>query len=172
MYEQLEIFRKAHGIEHSTGDLMSNVNDEVTEVLREIFKNNVLRMVDEFSDIVIYIINGLEQLGHDAESNIVKAGRNAMAPGTPTPMQAVASIFMAESHYLLNKDVHALALIANIALSAIDTLGFHAKACVTEKAKCINSREGAHNAEAGKWQKNPNQDPSTLYKPQYNNCKK
>ena len=172
MYNQMAKFRKNHGIEYSPGDLMSNVNEEVGEVLREIFKHNVLRMVDEFSDVVIYIGNGLEQLGHDAKSNIERAGKNAMVDDSPTPTQAVAAIYMALSHYLLNKDVHALALIANVALKAIEALGYHAVACVTEKAKCINSREGSYNDAESKWCKNPNQDKSTLYKPNYLSCRK
>jgi hypothetical protein len=90
----------------------------------------------------------------------------------PTPTQAVAAIYMALAHYLIKKDVHALALAANVALSAIDSLGYHAVACVTEKVKCINSRDGDYNYELSKWCKNPDQAPDTLYKPQYENCKK
>lgn len=172
MYDDCLIFRRTNKIEFSPGDLMSNVNDELTEVLKEIFNYNELRIIDEFSDVVIYLLNGLEQLGHDAKSNIERAGDNAMTDKHPTPTQGVAAIYMALAHYLVKKDVKALALAANVALSAIDALGYHAVAVVTEKVKCINSREGAFNFQLAKWQKNPDQDPLTIYKPRYEQCRK
>ena len=172
MYNELAIFRKKQGIESSPGDLHSNVNDEVTEALREIFKADILKLVAEFCDVAIFVVNGLEQLGHDAKSNIKMAGNNAMTESHPTPTQAVAAIMMAQSHYLIHKDIHALALIANVAMSAIDALGFHAERCILEKAKCINSREGAYNSKLSKWCKDENQDPATLYKPMYVACMK
>lgn len=172
MYNETAIFRKAHGIEYSPGDLHSNINDEVTEALREIFKGNTLALIGEFCDITIFVANGVEQLGHDAKSNIELAGENYSGELHPTPTQAIAAIKMAQAYHLLNKDVKSLSLIAYIAMSAIDSLGFHALACVTEKAICINSREGAYNDKLSKWCKNPDQDPATLYKPDYASCKK
>lgn len=172
MYNELLKFRKARKIEFHPGDLHSNINDEVTEALREIFKGNALALIAEFCDIAIYVTNGLEQLGHDAKSNIELSGKNSMLEKHPTPTQAIAAIKLAQAHYLLGKDIKSLALMAYIAMSAIDTMGYHAVACVTEKAICINSREGSYNPKLSKWCKNPDQDPSTLYKPQYENCKK
>jgi hypothetical protein len=172
MYKEMAIFRKAHGIEYTLGDLHSNINDEVTEALREIFSGNILALVGEFCDITIFVGNGLEQLGHDAKSNIEQSSVNAIIERHPTPIQAIAGIKKAHAHFLINKDMYSLALIANIAMSAIDSLGYHAEACVTEKAICNNSREGSNNLSTGKWEKDENQCPSTLYKPQYEKCKK
>ena len=40
-----------------------------------------------------------------------------------------------------------------------------------ETLKEISSREGSINSTTGKWTKDPNQDPSTLYKADYSTCK-
>jgi len=171
MYNETAKFRKAHKIEFHPGDLHSNINDEVTEALREIYSGDTLALIGELCDITIYVNNGLEQLGHDAKSNIELSGKYAMIE-RPTPTQAIGAIKLAQAHYLLNKDIKSLALMAYIAMSAIDALGYHAAACVAEKGKCINSREGSYNPKLSKWCKNPSQNPTTLYKPQYENCKK
>jgi hypothetical protein len=172
MYNEMAIFRKNHGIEYTLGDLHSNINDEVTEALREIFNANILALIGEFCDITIFVGNGLEQLGHDAKSNIKQSGVSAIVERHPTPIQAIARIMKAQANFLISKDIKSLALIAHIAMSAIDSLGYHAEACVTEKAICNNSREGSYNDKLSKWCKNENQCPSTLYKPDYASCKK
>lgn len=48
---------------------------------------------------------------------------------------------------------------------------YYGEKAIHETINEISSREGAYDEGAGKWCKNPNQDPSTLYKADYNSCK-
>lgn len=49
--------------------------------------------------------------------------------------------------------------------------GYDFDLAMTETTRKILSREGAMNHETGKWQKDANQDKSTLYVPNYSKCK-
>ena len=173
MYNELAKFREARGLQSSPGNVSANITAENAELQIEVSNNNVLGMVCELSDHVIYAINAIEACGHDAKSNIESISNfDSELLDDPSPDKAVSCILIALANYNIEKDIKALALIAKISINAINALGFHAEKCVLEKAKCINSRKGSHNAEAGKWQKDKNQDPATLYKPDYLNCKK
>ena len=173
MYNELFNFREERGLQGSPGNITANITAENAELQIELSNNNVLGMICELSDHVIYAINAMEACGHDAETNIESISNyDSELLDDPSPERAVSCILIALAGYNLERDIKALALIARIALNAIDTLGFHAERCVLEKAKCINSRKGSHNAKAGKWQKDPNQCPGTLYKPDYLACKK
>ena len=50
-------------------------------------------------------------------------------------------------------------------------LGYDVEKCEQECLKEISSRQGAWSDEKGKWIKDPNQDPSTLYVADYDSCK-
>ena len=54
-----------------------------------------------------------------------------------------------------------------VAVGAIYKLGYYPDAALLETVREISSRKGAINQETGKWQKDLNQDPSTLYKADY-----
>jgi len=208
MYNELFNFREERGLQSSPGNITANITAENAELQIELSNNNVLGMICELSDHVIYSINAMEACGHDAKSNIESisnydsellddpsperavscilialAGYNlehiesisnydSELLDDPSPERAVSCILIALAGYNIERDIKALALIARIALNAINALGFYAERCVLEKAKCINSRKGSHNAEAGKWQKDSRQCKSTLYKPDYPSCKK
>jgi hypothetical protein len=51
-------------------------------------------------------------------------------------------------------------------------LEYDANKCMEECLKEISSRQGSINKDTGKWIKDPNQDPSTLYKADYSLCRK
>jgi len=173
MYTQLKIFREERNLEHSPGFIVANITDENKELQIEILNNNELGMICELADHVIYAINAIEATGHDAQSNIECINNyDSQLLDDPSPNRAVSCILIALASYNLEKDVKALALIAKIALNAIGSMGYYAERCVLEKCKTINSRKGSHNYEVGKWQKDPHQDPSTIYQPQYASCKK
>jgi len=173
MYNELFNFREERGLQSSPGNITANITAENAELQIELSNNNVLGMVCELSDHVIYSINAMEACGHDAKSNIESISNyDSELLDDPSPERAVSCILIALAGYNLERDIKALALIAKIALNCINALGFYAERCVLEKAKTINSRKGSHNAEAGKWQKDSRQCKSTLYKPDYPSCKK
>jgi len=175
MYKQLEIFRKENRLENTPGNVFGNITRETIELRDEIEADNELGIICELADHVIYPINIIEALGHDAKSNIEQLSLKdspILDQNDITPEMAVSCIMMALSNWNLEKDIRALALIARIALKALDCMGYHAERCVREKCLTINSREGSYDTKQNKWCKNPNQNPDTLYKPQYNNCKK
>jgi len=68
--------------------------------------------------------------------------------------------------------VDALCDIIVVATGALHKLGYDPTKALGETVKEINSREGDFNKSTGKWEKNPNQDPKTLYKANYKTCKR
>lgn len=59
-----------------------------------------------------------------------------------------------------------------VSIGALYKLGYHPDAALLETVREISSREGSIDPITGKWKKDPNQDPSTLYKADYNNSKR
>jgi hypothetical protein len=68
--------------------------------------------------------------------------------------------------------VDALCDIIVVATGALHKLGYDPTKALSETVKEINSREGDFNKSTGKWQKNSNQDPNTIYKANYAICKR
>ena len=64
--------------------------------------------------------------------------------------------------------VDAAADIIVLAAGIIHKLGYSPEASLTETVKEISSRKGSIDPTTGKWQKDRNQDPATLYKANYN----
>ena len=173
MYNELAIFRKRQGLQSTPGNIFANINKETIELRDEVEAENELGIVCELCDHVIYVINILEALGHEAKSNIDAIQElDTKLLDRASPSISVSYILIALANYNLEKDIKALALIARIALKALDVMGYHAEKCVLEKCKTINSREGSYNTQTDKWEKLESQNPDTLYKPQYAQCKK
>lgn len=57
-----------------------------------------------------------------------------------------------------------------LATGALFKLGYDPNLTLAETVKEITSRKGQINLETGKWVKDKNQDPFTLYKADYSNC--
>ena len=77
--------------------------------------------------------------------------------------------------YAINDEyemLDALCDIIVVATGAIHKMGYHPELALQETVKEITSRQGAFNEETGKWQKDRNQDPSTLYKANYQNTRR
>lgn len=66
-----------------------------------------------------------------------------------------------------HQQVDALCDIIVLATGAIHKLGYNPEQSMLETLREINSRQGTINPATGKWQKDPNQDPSTLYTADY-----
>lgn len=175
MYKELATFRENRGLQSTPGNIFANITKETIELRDEIEAERELGIVCELADHVIYPINIIEALGHDAKSNIEQLNTHdspILDTNDITPTMAVSCIMMALSNWNLEKDIRALALIARIALKALDSLGYHAELCVLEKCKTINSRNGSYNITTDKWEKDEQQPPDTIYQPQYELCKK
>ena len=71
-----------------------------------------------------------------------------------------------------NEMLDALCDIIVVATGAIHKMGYNPELALVETVKEITSRQGSFNEETGKWQKDRNQDPSTLYKACYSNAKR
>lgn len=63
--------------------------------------------------------------------------------------------------------VDALCDIIVLATGAIHKLGYDPTKALLETTNEIHSRKGAFNESVGKWQKDLNQDPASLYKANY-----
>jgi hypothetical protein len=69
------------------------------------------------------------------------------------------------------EQVDALADTIVFAVGAIHKMGYNPTAVLLETLKEINSRIGELDESTGKWEKDKNQDPATLYKAEYSTCK-
>ena len=67
--------------------------------------------------------------------------------------------------------VDALCDIVVVAVGGLHKLGYDPTAALEETLKEITSRQGALNKSTGKWEKDPKQDPSTLYRASYKEAK-
>ena len=65
--------------------------------------------------------------------------------------------------------VDALCDIIVVAAGGLHKLGYSPEDALAETVKEISSRKGAINPATGKWEKDVNQDPTTLYKAVYTN---
>lgn len=70
------------------------------------------------------------------------------------------------------EQVDALCDIIVVATGALWKLGYEPDLALKQTIKEITSRKGSFNQATGKWQKDVNQDPSTLYKANYNLAKR
>lgn len=63
--------------------------------------------------------------------------------------------------------VDALCDIIVVATGSLYKLGYDPREALTETVLEITSRQGSFDETTGKWMKDPNQDPATLYKANY-----
>lgn len=63
--------------------------------------------------------------------------------------------------------VDALCDLVVVAVGGLYKLGYDPEKALAETVKEILSRQGTTNQRTGKWEKNHNQDPDTLYKADY-----
>jgi|SaaInl85LU_5_DNA_1037374.scaffolds.fasta_scaffold30250_3 hypothetical protein len=68
--------------------------------------------------------------------------------------------------------VDALCDAVVVAVGGLSKLGYAPDTALQETVKEIRSRNGSFNSDTGKWEKDRNQDPSTLYKADYTKAKR
>lgn len=69
------------------------------------------------------------------------------------------------------EQLNALCDLIVLSVGAIHKLGYSPTLALSETVREITSRVGAINEATGKWEKDKDQDPSTLYTPNYNNAR-
>lgn len=87
-------------------------------------------------------------------------------------LEELQEFFIACAKEDQHKKVDALCDLIVLATGGLYKLGYDPEKALIETVKEITSRKGSFDAEAGKWKKDPNQDPSTLYKACYDNAKR
>ena len=163
--EGLTLFRKNCGIEHNEGNLLANINDELTEILRT---KTELELVGELCDVYIFARNGLHQ--NNMQVDIVHnwglgyKGKNAAINSYIDLSKIITSLYINSKPAALNR------LCSNVCW-IIHGIGYDPEKCIIETIKKINSRKGAIDESINKWVKDKNQDPLTLYEPDYDKCK-
>lgn len=70
-----------------------------------------------------------------------------------------------------HEQVDALCDLIVVATGAIHKLGYDPRSALQETVKEISSRKGSLNEDSGKWEKDLNQNPDTLYEADYTNAK-
>ena len=163
--EGLALFRKNCGIEHNEGNLLANINDELTEILRT---KTELELIGELCDVYIFARNGLHQ--NDMQVDIIHdwdVGYNDKNPVIDSYMDLSKTI----TGFYINDKQKALNRLCSIVFWFICGIGYNPEKCIIETIKKINSRKGAIDESINKWVKDKSQDPLTLYEPDYDECK-
>jgi hypothetical protein len=76
-----------------------------------------------------------------------------------------------EESKTIYETVDALNDIQVLAIGGLFKLGYNPNLTLAETIKEIRSRKGSINTTTGKWEKDRNQDPTTLYTADYSDCK-
>lgn len=108
-------------------------------------------MAAVFDDIIRFNQErGLNSFYHEAEAKMLK--------------EELQELINAESEH---DTVDALCDLIVLSVGGLYKLGYSPVDALAETINEISSRKGVMNLDTGKWEKDPNQDPSTLYKAQY-----
>lgn len=161
-HEELAKFRKEKHLEENPGDLFGNVYKELGEVYDEIKKNNVVGIIEEFADVIIFCENYAATKGF----SISRGSYEELSP-----MDAFTDAKQSLTMFMLYKHDTYCGDVAWAAHDAITALGYNTDMVVYEKAKVINSRKGHWSEEQQKWLKDPLQPKSELYQPDWGSCK-
>ena len=163
--EGLALFRKNCGIEHNEGNLLANINDELTEILRT---KTGLELIGELCDVYIFARNGLHQ--NNMQVDIIHdwaigyTGKKAVIDSYIEISKSIAECYFEDKKNTLNR-------LCSIVCWFICGIGYEPEKCIIETIKKINSRKGAIDESINKWVKDRSQDPLTLYEPDYDKCK-
>ncbi len=85
--------------------------------------------------------------------------------------EELQEFLMAYSEQDEHEMVDALCDIIVVAAGSLYKLGYNPRKALSETTKEINSRVGSYDEDVGKWKKDPNQDPDTLYKANYESAR-
>jgi NTP pyrophosphatase (non-canonical NTP hydrolase) len=103
------------------------------------------------------------------DRNLVTYDRETELSMLMEEFQELVDATSVENEY---ETIDALCDIIVVATGSIYKLGYDPDEALEETVKEITSRQGAINPDTGKWDKDKNQDPNTLYKANYNLAKR
>lgn len=115
-------------------------------------KNTPMQGIVEFN-----IERGLKTFSPEAEVNML----------TEELVEFVDACVESDTH----EQVNALCDIIVLATGAMHKLGYDPEKALSETVSEIQSRQGTMDENTGKWEKDKDQDPKTLYVPNYENAK-
>jgi len=147
---------------------VSNLLEECSEFLRA---DTDYDRIDALCDISVFSINAMKYLEKIVLEEITSYSNSSIG-GIITNISNMFS-----KHLYSYED--SLVRIIKHSMGCVENLGYDYKKCMLETIKEISSREQCpiqakewkENGISGKWQKNKNQDKSTLYKANYESCK-
>lgn len=164
-HTELKKFRDERGLTKMPRDLVGMTFKELIEAREAYFNDDIDNLVEELTDIKVFVENGISQLGHDVEEEVCFAMHGL------TIRKAFIEIAEALSTYDLYENTYTLLEISRIVKLTVEHLGYDFDACMLETAKKINSRKGAMNDANGKWEKLKGNGGYPLYTPDYESCK-
>lgn len=157
--DELAKFRKRTGAE--IGCLEANITDELKEVMIEVYKDDPLGAVAEFTDVIVFCVNGIAMMN----------GRTSIRFGmgdVVEPSQAIQLSLCYLADFSATKSIGFLQDIIDVCCDCIESMGFDAEKAMMETCKKINSRDGAYDEAVGKWCKFTDEaSKSKWYTPDY-----
>ena len=163
VFQGLDKFREERGLQNDCGNWRANILEEVVEYMRADTEHD---KIDALCDAFVFAVNSIAVMG-------VKPGcfpvASVLIRNHPFVRDAVREMsFTGES---VSANFSYLCFMMECSFSSIFNMGYDPNKCLLETCKEINSRKGAHDHSIGKWVKDKNQDPATLYKADYSKCK-
>ena len=155
----LKFFRVNHGLESNEGNLLANINDEITELLRA---NGDSEVIGELCDIYIYAHNALHQNGYSIDHHFNtthRVDRPVIIPevvGYMWRMMSGMAIGNISKFHVLND-------LCEDVIFALRTMGYDPEKCVLEKIKVINSRTGEMDLTINKWVKHTTEEAKSKW---------
>ncbi|MDB4261430.1 hypothetical protein N9878_01045 [bacterium] len=160
----LVVFRNNHNLNGNLNDIVTYISEEITEVRKAYWNNDIDNLIEELCDCCIYSFNGMAVLG---ENNPAYSKQFI----TDDFNDLSHSLFFHVSMLCHEVKPKSLCLIIDYCASYIEKSGYNFELAMNETVKKINSRQGAMNNDTGKWEKSVSQCKSTLYRPDYQSCK-
>jgi hypothetical protein len=175
--EQLKKWREDRNITESTeNDYKANMFEELSEYYRS---NNDHERIDALCDMAVFTVNHTELNNIKIFiKHILSLDDKELFLSYKKYPEFIENILV--TNFIQSQREHFIFTntLTNIRERVI-SLGFYFEKCMLETIKEISSRrqdpkqfaEWAENGANGKWIKDKNQDPSTLYKADYESCK-
>lgn len=169
----LNIWRENRNInkkEFVMDDEVANLLEECTEYLRA---KNEYEQIDALCDVGVFGINGY-CIHPNKEEYIYDLENSLNIYETKVDIYDILEILSR-----VGRDGVIDISIIDYSFSMMNQMGYDYKKCMLETIKEISSREQdpiqkeewLKNGPSGKWQKNKQQNPDTLYKADYESCK-
>lgn len=182
IFKKLKQWREDRNIVQSAeNDYKANMFEELSEYYRAKDDNE---RIDAICDMAIFTINHYELNNLDNDTSIGE--RKYKGIFTVRDVQILLSMpeilsddIIISGDYIKDLPKKSLTRIFLACWKSAEIFGYDFEKCMLETIKEISSRrqdpkqfaDWVENGASGKWLKNQNQDPDTLYKADYESCK-